>query len=123
MYVPPGDVSAFAESVLELLDDDDRRAALGTAARRRAEEVLDWRPQAAAYTRVYDELWDRLDADGRPSWLQPVASPAPSRDRWGNQFIEVHDDDALRQFAAYRSVLTRIREAPPAELVYEIDSA
>ena len=104
VYVSPGDVHAFASAVLELLDDDERRAALGMAARRRAEAVLDWRSQAAAYTHLYDELCGRT-ADGAPE--PPLLNdPAPCReDRWGNQFIEVHDDETLRRFAAHRSAV------------------
>jgi glycosyltransferase involved in cell wall biosynthesis len=39
-----------------LLDDPDRRAAMGRAGRRRVEKTLAWPLQAPAYVRVFDEL-------------------------------------------------------------------
>ncbi|GAA2743231.1 glycosyltransferase family 4 protein [Terrabacter aerolatus] len=56
IYVESGDVAAFADEVEKLLDDPQRRARLGALGRQRAEDVLDWRAQAAVYTSVYSEL-------------------------------------------------------------------
>ncbi len=56
VYVRPGDEAAFADALVELLDDPDRRAELGAAGRLRAERDLDWRPQASAYVSVFDGL-------------------------------------------------------------------
>jgi glycosyltransferase involved in cell wall biosynthesis len=57
VYLEPGDVDGFAKELITLLDDPERRASLGAAGRARAEQVLDWRPQAQAYVGVYDELF------------------------------------------------------------------
>ncbi|WP_223198905.1 glycosyltransferase family 4 protein [Solihabitans fulvus] len=61
--VESGDVSGFADEVVRLVDDADRRTALGAAARSRAEQVLDWRPQATAYVGVFDDLFGRTGSE------------------------------------------------------------
>ncbi|MET0132916.1 MAG: glycosyltransferase family 4 protein [Kibdelosporangium sp.] len=57
VYLEPGDVTGFADAVVTLLDDPQRCARLGRAGRARAEQVLDWRPQAEAYVGVFDSLF------------------------------------------------------------------
>jgi glycosyltransferase involved in cell wall biosynthesis len=57
VYVQPGDEAAFADALVELLDDPDQRSELGAAGRLRAERDLDWRPQAKAYVSVFDGLF------------------------------------------------------------------
>lgn len=57
VYVEPGDEAGFADALVALLDDPDRRAERGAAGRRRAERDLDWRPQARSYVSVYDGLF------------------------------------------------------------------
>jgi glycosyltransferase involved in cell wall biosynthesis len=57
VYLEPGDVTGFTNAVVTLLDDPERCARLGRAGRARAEQVLDWRPQAEAYVGVYDSLF------------------------------------------------------------------
>jgi len=46
-YFPAGDAAALAEVLVRLIDDPARRAALGAAARARAEERMDRRKRAA----------------------------------------------------------------------------
>jgi glycosyltransferase involved in cell wall biosynthesis len=113
VYVPPGDVHAFASAVMELLDDDERRAGLGAAARRRAESVLDWKPQARAYTTVYDELCGHAAPGESPSPQGRTSTAATSdRDQWGNRFIALDDDEGLRHFAAYRKSYRVVQKCP-----------
>jgi glycosyltransferase involved in cell wall biosynthesis len=57
IYLEPGDVPGFAAAVVDLLDDPEHRELLGKAGRARAEQVLDWRPQADAYVGVFDGLF------------------------------------------------------------------
>jgi glycosyltransferase involved in cell wall biosynthesis len=57
VYVEPGDEAGFADALIALLDDAERRAELGDAGRRRAVRDLDWRPQAQAYVSVFDGLF------------------------------------------------------------------
>jgi glycosyltransferase involved in cell wall biosynthesis len=67
VYVDPSGpaeeaVERFALAVGSVLDDPDRRAAMALAGRERAERVLDWQPQRAAYVGVYDSLLGSLRA-------------------------------------------------------------
>jgi glycosyltransferase involved in cell wall biosynthesis len=61
-YVPSGDVAAYAQAIVELLDDDSRRSAMGRAGRLRIEEELGWPHQRDAYVGVYDRLLGRTRA-------------------------------------------------------------
>ncbi len=54
--VPPRDPAALAEAVRDLLDDDERRAAYGRAARRAAVAHYAWDRVAARTAAVYDSL-------------------------------------------------------------------
>jgi asparagine synthase (glutamine-hydrolysing) len=57
VYAEPNRVDDYADTVLELLDDELRRKAMGAAGRRRVEDVLAWRHQIEAYVGVYDRLY------------------------------------------------------------------
>ena len=61
-YVPSGNVAAYAQAIVELLDDDSRREAMGRAGRLRIEEELGWPHQRDAYVGVYDRLVGRTPA-------------------------------------------------------------
>lgn len=66
--VTPGDVGELERAIAALLDDPERRARLGAAGRRRAEEQFSWqavaRQVAAAYERVAEEFHrERAGAD------------------------------------------------------------
>lgn len=54
--VPMRDPKAMAEKINELLDDPEKRAQMGRAGRKRAEEEFDWKLIAARTKRVYEEL-------------------------------------------------------------------
>ncbi len=56
VYVEPGDAEGFADAIIALVDDQERRSDLGSRGRLRAEQQLDWRAQAEVYLSVYDEL-------------------------------------------------------------------
>ena len=51
--VPPGDVDALVDAVESLLADEPRRAAMGVAARRRAEENFGWPDIARRLEEIY----------------------------------------------------------------------
>ncbi len=55
-YVPNGDIAAFARAIVELLDDDDKREAMGKEGRRRIEQELGWSHQREAYVGVYNNV-------------------------------------------------------------------
>jgi phosphatidylinositol alpha-mannosyltransferase len=56
--VPPGDVSALADAVVALLEDEPRRVAMGRAARALAEERYSW----ADVARRLEETYERVAA-------------------------------------------------------------
>lgn len=60
--VAPEDPAAFADAVLELLRNPERRAEMGTRARVLAETTFSWRARAATLDDLYREL---VAADGR----------------------------------------------------------
>ncbi len=98
LYVPSGDVVAFADAVERLIDDDDFRGEMALRARERVAKELDWRPQAKAYVHVFDELTG-LD---RPDDV--VVSPQPQRrDATGHQYVDLEDSLELRRFVVDRT--------------------
>jgi glycosyltransferase involved in cell wall biosynthesis len=56
VVVPAGDVSAFASAVIDLLDDDDLRARLGTAARERVRDLYSSEAFRARITALVDGM-------------------------------------------------------------------
>lgn len=95
LYVPSGDVAAFADAVERLLDDPDLRVELARRARRRVSLALDWKPQSTAYVGVYDAL---VRADAR----EEVAVPKEQR------YVDLSQDGELRAFVLSRGpVATR----------------
>ena len=56
VYAKPNDVREYAKAIIDLIDDEARRAELGKFGRARVEEELAWCHQERAYVRVYDRL-------------------------------------------------------------------
>ncbi len=59
VYAPRGDVEALAQGILSLAAQPDRRAALGTALRQRAEEDFSWRRAGLALLDIYASVGAR----------------------------------------------------------------
>ena len=55
-YATPNDVDDMARLLVELLEDEPRRKAMGAAGRARVEAELAWQHQASRYLAVYDNL-------------------------------------------------------------------
>ena len=58
-YARPGDDAEFARLIAELLDNPERRAAMGQAGRLRVEQAIAWDHQQPAYVDVYRRRLDR----------------------------------------------------------------
>jgi glycosyltransferase involved in cell wall biosynthesis len=58
VYVADGDVAGFAKAIVELLEDEGRRAEVGRTGRERVVRELGWEHQAPNYIGVYDDLLD-----------------------------------------------------------------
>lgn len=56
LLVPPGNPSRIADAILELLDNDERRAAMGIAARERMYQHFSFTAQAHAYQDLLAQL-------------------------------------------------------------------
>jgi glycosyltransferase involved in cell wall biosynthesis len=102
LYVESGDIEAFADAVERLLEDPALRTRMGMRARRRVVDELDWRPQAAAYVGVYDELSGQASASttGRVVDLEDARTRS---ERVGIDYVDVDDPDELARFIVNRS--------------------
>jgi len=56
VYVKPNDVREYAAAIVELADDEERRAQLGKLGRVRVEQELAWSHQERAYLSVYQRV-------------------------------------------------------------------
>ncbi|TXN30510.1 glycosyltransferase family 4 protein [Lacisediminihabitans profunda] len=101
LYVPSGDIAAFADAVEKLIDDPTLRVALGEKARERVSTQLDWRPQAEAYVAVFDEV----SGFSQPGPAVPDDGTKPECDAQGRRYVDL--DDAV-EFARF----LRERRAP-----------
>ena len=70
VYATPNRVDELAQLVIDLLADECRREAMGSAGRARVENELAWSHQAPRYRQVYDRLTDSGQGD------QTVFAPA-----------------------------------------------
>jgi glycosyltransferase involved in cell wall biosynthesis len=59
--VTPGDVGELVNAIGDLLDDPERRAAMGAAGRKRALETFSWAAVAKATAAAYEEVIARAD--------------------------------------------------------------
>ena len=63
-YIESGDIAAYAHAIVELLDDPDKREAMGKKGRVRIEQELGWPYQRDRYVGVYDALVGRSRVRG-----------------------------------------------------------
>jgi phosphatidylinositol alpha-mannosyltransferase len=62
LSVPPGEPTALADALVELLGDENRRCRFGLAARRLAEERYSWDKIARRLVQVYERVLGRVPA-------------------------------------------------------------
>lgn len=101
LYVPSGDITAFADAVESLIDDPELRAELGRKARTRVATLLDWRPQAEAYLSVFDEV----SGHRQPA---PTASAGEDEtdsdtDPEGRRYVDLHNAEEFNRYLLERS--------------------
>ena len=65
VYAKPNDIRDYARAIVDLVDDDNRRADLGKLGRTRVEEELAWSHQEPAYVGVYERLTTRAATTGQ----------------------------------------------------------
>jgi len=100
IYVPSGDIEAFADAIESLLDDPDRRVALGLAARERVATELDWKPQAEAYVGVFQELL--ATAPDSAAWPYAARGDVAPRAN-APQYVDLEDVSETRRFLRDRT--------------------
>jgi glycosyltransferase involved in cell wall biosynthesis len=69
LYAVPNDVRDFAAKVLQVLDDDEFRVAMGERGRQRVVDHLAWSRQMTGYLGVYDAITGRVPSAGRDPTL------------------------------------------------------
>lgn len=93
VYVPDGDLAAYARTIVDLLDDPGRRAAMGSCGLTRIREALGWPHQRSSYLAVYDRL-----VGGRAGLVTQTAASG------GSAMHLDHDQSAGRRQPASRHV-------------------
>jgi glycosyltransferase involved in cell wall biosynthesis len=65
LYARRNDPFDFAGKILELLDDPEKRRAMGAFGRRRIENELEWRHEVPKLLAAYERLWAQSAARPR----------------------------------------------------------
>jgi glycosyltransferase involved in cell wall biosynthesis len=61
VYVRPNDVREYAQAIIDLVDDEAKRAELGKLGRERVEQELAWKHQQRAYLDIYHSLTNKTE--------------------------------------------------------------
>ena len=103
IYVPSGDIEAFAQAWLALLDDPDDRVRRGLLARERVSRELDWAPQARSYVSVWRQVLG-ADAMPEPAAGASAAAEAAKKDARGRRYVDLANADEVAHFIRFRSL-------------------
>lgn len=98
LYVPSGDIAAFADAVERLIDDLPLRLQLAKRARERVVAALDWRPQAEAYVGVFDEL----SGFSQPGTAVPKPELGLEFDPQGRRYVPLEDPEEYERYLRER---------------------
>jgi glycosyltransferase involved in cell wall biosynthesis len=98
IYVPSGDIRAFADAVERLIDDLPLRVELAKLARERVSAELDWRPQAEAYVGVFDEL----SGFSQPGPAVPPPDLSARSDAQGRTYVDLSDTAEFERYLVER---------------------
>ncbi len=98
LYVPSGDIQAFADAVEKLIDDPALRVELGKKARERVSTQLDWRPQAEAYVSVFDEV----SGFHQPGPAVPDDGTNAEADAQGRRYVDLDDSEEFERYLRER---------------------
>ena len=86
VYVKPNDIRDYAEAIVQLMDDEPKRALLGKVGRARVEQELAWSHQERAYLDVYQRVTAGAGALEREQGLRcaglPAATSSPMATSW-----------------------------------------
>jgi len=66
LYASPNDPIDLAERIMELLDDPERRVAMGKIGRQRVEKDLSWQRQVPELLRAYETVFNGADPASEP---------------------------------------------------------
>ena len=89
IYVTPNDIREYAKAIVDLVDDEPRRARLGKAGRARVEQELAWSHQERAYLDVYQRLTCARRGPGPDGWLRCAGSQGATSRPDGRKLADI----------------------------------
>jgi glycosyltransferase involved in cell wall biosynthesis len=101
VYVPSGDLNAFAAAWSAILDDPEDRIRRGTYGRERVVSQFDWRGQAKAYIGVWRDVLGLDATDVADDESGPAL--ALRTDARGRRYVELADSVQLADFVRLRA--------------------
>jgi glycosyltransferase involved in cell wall biosynthesis len=108
-YVLDGDIAAYGQAIVNLLDDPPARTRMGRAGRARIEEELGWPHQADRYVEVYNRL---TGTDTMIPSTNAVSVSASVRSDSGSD-VERNEEHRVIQLPPSQPLLVALRQHSP----------